>query len=284
MRHKEFYNLNGKEINILEKSWDFLIILDACRFDIFNQCYKEFFPEAKVKKAISPACWTREWAIKTFTSKYNDIIYISGNPNINSYMKMTDGGFLFDSNKHFSKVVDVWDFGWDDALGTIHPIKINKSFHKWYLKYPRKRFILHYNQPHGPWISIGGEPKSINEVKKNIKIVNVNNKSIYSFPRKILRKLPPVFWWEIRKILHINPKSQEEEYYKNHGNEGMKEAYLNNLKLALKHVQILTESISGNWLITSDHGELLGENGWYGHPRNSKNKLQRIVPFMELKT
>jgi hypothetical protein len=251
---------------------------------MFSQCYKEFFPTAKLEKALSPACWTREWAIKTFTSKHEDIIYISGNPNINSYMKMTDGGFTFDSKKHFSKIIDVWDFGWSDKLGTIPPSNINKSFHKWYLKYPKKRFILHYNQPHGPWISIGGEPKKLSEMKTMINEVNVNNKNSYSFPRKILRKLPPALWWELRKILRIKSKSKEEEFYRIHGKKGMKVAYLNDLKLVLKYVKILTESISGNWLITSDHGELLGENGWFGHPRNSKIKVQRYVPFMELKT
>jgi len=59
----------------------------------------------------------------------------------------------FDAKKHFYKVVDVWDFGWDERIGTVSPREINRAALKYYLKYPGKRFIIHYLQPHAPYLS-----------------------------------------------------------------------------------------------------------------------------------
>ena len=76
-------------------------------------------------------------------------IYISGNPYINS--KVETAGF--DAKKHFYKVIDVWDFGWDWRIGTVPPREINRAALRCYLKYPGKRFIIHYMQPHAPYLS-----------------------------------------------------------------------------------------------------------------------------------
>ena len=105
---------------------EFLVILDACRYDYFKEVYREYFDNNNLKKAISPARSTPEWLDKTFDTYYDDIIYISGNPWINSIV--IDKNLKFHAKKHFYKVVDVWNFGWDNNLGTIHPRKININF------------------------------------------------------------------------------------------------------------------------------------------------------------
>ena len=65
-----------KKIDILKDNWKVLIILDACRYDSFKKYYKKFL-KGQLKKNISCATWTLEWLEKTFTKKYNDIIYVS---------------------------------------------------------------------------------------------------------------------------------------------------------------------------------------------------------------
>ena len=59
----------------------------------------------------------------------------------------------FSAKKHFYMVVNVWDFGWDERIGTVPPGEINRAVLRFYLKYPRKRFIIHYMQPHAPYLS-----------------------------------------------------------------------------------------------------------------------------------
>jgi hypothetical protein len=90
------------------------------------------------------------------------MLYISGNPYINSKVQIKS----FNARRHFYKIIDVWDFGWDKELGTVPPKNINKITLSLVSKFPQKRFIIHYLQPHSPlyikkisnsWLS---EPKS----------------------------------------------------------------------------------------------------------------------------
>ena len=67
--------------------WDVLIILDACRHDYFAEAYGDFF-RGKLEQRISLGSSTPEWRIKTFKKTYNDIVYISANPYINSRTKI----------------------------------------------------------------------------------------------------------------------------------------------------------------------------------------------------
>lgn len=45
----------------LDRSWDYLIILDACRFDVFEEVYDDFL-EGRLRKVESVGSSTPEWA------------------------------------------------------------------------------------------------------------------------------------------------------------------------------------------------------------------------------
>ena len=266
-----------KKIDILNQDWDILVILDACRYDLFGEVYKEFFNQGKLRKAISPATWTIEWFNKIFDGEYyDDIIYISSNVFLNSKKKMThtskgDTRSFFGKN-HFFKVIDVWDWGWNKRTKTIHPRKINAGFIKYYLKYPKKRFILHYIQPHQPYLTL---PKE--------EISNKQSKVKSSLLRQIGNSyLPEEINWKIKKILNISP-SEIEKIYREKGWNGIKEIYKNEIRLVLNHVKILTDSISANFLITADHGERLGEHLFRNRHGGKRDKEVIEVPWFELK-
>jgi len=121
------YKVDGKAKNLLEEKWDFLIILDACRYDYFKDVYRNYL-DGNVKKAISPALHTMDWLNKVFTGFYDDIVYISANPYINSKIEVTDPhGNKYKGKKHFFKIIDVWKWGWDSKLGTVPPGEVNKA-------------------------------------------------------------------------------------------------------------------------------------------------------------
>lgn len=55
--------------------------------------------------------------------------------------------------------------------------------------------------------------------------------------------------------------------------------YRNNLRNVMNDVDELLEVLDGKTLITSDHGEFLGENNLYGHYYDNKSKALREVPL-----
>lgn len=54
---------------------------------------------------------TEDWLKNTFDGKdYKDIIYVSGNPHINSVISDE----RFKGREYFYEIRDVWDWGWDE--------------------------------------------------------------------------------------------------------------------------------------------------------------------------
>ena len=280
--------------------WDILILLDACRYDMFKQVYKKVFGKnsGTLKKVVSPATWTMEWLNENFPSFYDDIIYISANPFVNSETKVCHrehkqkiwyylfkskrGMLCYDGKKHFKEVVDVWDWGWDDKIGTVHPKMVNKGFHRSYLRNPKKRFILHYMQPHAPYISLGGKKKPSHREK----VDSGGDLWTFDFRERVRRAMgiviPTEINWEIKKKLGLGVGEKIEKIYRDHGWDGVKSVYKNEILLDLEYVKMLTESISARWVITADHGERLGEKGWYSH--GGKRDREMIeVPWFEIK-
>jgi len=274
----EGYVIDGNELDILNEDWDILIILDACRFDAFSDVYKEFFEDGILKKAISPATHTMEFLNKIFKGFYDDIIYISATPFVNSSRTVThrENGktWTFNASKHFHKVVDAWDFGWNEELQNVHPKEVNKAFIREYLKYPKKRFILHYMQPHRPFISVkeaGHSHTSDDNAPQKLSIKGLAQKY-----------LSETLIWKIKKVLGIKTNSVVEKIYRNKGWDGVKEIYKNEIRLALKYVSMIVNSISANYIITADHGERLGEYLFRDRHAGKRDREVIEVPWMEI--
>ena len=70
-----------KKQEILTGNWKNLIILDACRYDYFQDIYDDYL-EGNLEKRISRGSSTTEWLYKTFDN-YLDAVYFSANPYIN---------------------------------------------------------------------------------------------------------------------------------------------------------------------------------------------------------
>lgn len=133
-------------IEVMERDWDNLIILDACRYDSFKQLNEI---EGVLEKVNSQATCTPQWLKRNFTEYYDDVVFVAGNPYVSSIA--TDG--YFDAEEHFFHVDHVWEHGWDDDSGTVTPEKMNQRIRELKEKYPEKRFIMHYLQPHEPFIA-----------------------------------------------------------------------------------------------------------------------------------
>lgn len=68
----------------------------------------------------------------------------------------------------------------------------------------------------------------------------------------------------------------------------LNDAYRENLSLALDEVERILDDLNGTVVLTSDHGELLGERLWplpardYGHPYSVEHPVLRTVPWYEI--
>ena len=62
MRARACAVMKAEVVNMMEEDWDFLIVLDACRFDYFSEFYGDFF-DGKLEKKISAGCSTVEWLL-----------------------------------------------------------------------------------------------------------------------------------------------------------------------------------------------------------------------------
>ncbi len=284
--------MKTRTINLMEQNWDYLIVLDACRYDYFRNMYQDYF-SGRLESALSVGSCTLEWCIKSFQGMYSDIIYISSNPYINSKTEIKG----FDARKHFYKIIDVWTFGWNEELGTVLPEKIDESTLQASKKFPEKRYIVHYLQPHAPYVSPKYRTKGFptQDLKNKNVLTGIQNPRGNKAVERVVNPLA-VFLsklgivknsWKLREILKLQPASPMDAVRRIYGKAGLVEAYKQNLGFVLSSVaelcsRLLHREPSRDIKITADHGELLGENGIYSHPCGSNDPILLKVPWFKV--
>lgn len=244
-----FRDNNG--VDILEEDWDNLIILDVCRYDTFASEIPNWSIEGKLESRISQGASTDQFLINNFFERdCSDIVYITANPYVNAYF-----------SNEFCRIVSVWDFGWSEELNTVHPEQVYQSTLKQIPKYKDKRFIVHFLQPHQPYIraKLGGT--GIRKLRKAV---------MEGHGRLDTDDVDP---FDLYKQGEITKEKLITEYYEN-------------LRIALKYTEKLCECLSGKTVITADHGEAFGESisRWinyeiYGHPSGFRIEELVKVPW-----
>ena len=238
---KDFYPLKNLD------QWDILIILDACRFKEFAELNQ--IP-GKLKKRISFCTDTGEWADSAVGIDLKNVVYVSGNP-IVRYEHFDN---IHDKNP-FLHIEPVWDYGWSDELKTTPPEPVSEAAVKINKKYPDKKMVVHYMQPHHPFI---GEHR----------LVEDGYKSVIATAKGEVCDEP---FQTIYNLLQTGVYTYEQGLI----------AYKDNLKLVLQSLKPVLD-LPGRKIITADHGDTLGENGQYGHPRALYIPLLVEVPWFEI--
>lgn len=220
---------------VYEHEWDVLVILDACRYDMYQRIVG---PSDSV---MSVASTSTEWMRKTFADRYDEEVartaYISANP----YSHKLDAD-------RFGLVDHVWQTHWDEALGTIPPEPVTDHGIAAARSGEFDRVILHYMQPHFPFIADGegfgrlardgfdlGDGESVNV-------------------------------WHMVERGELDP-------------DDVIEGYDANLKYVFESVETLLNNVDGTVAITADHGNALGEWGMWGHRAYVPSTALRKVPW-----
>lgn len=289
---EEYYLVDGQKKKIAQEKWDFLIILDACRYDYFEKAYRKYLKEGELHKAISPAIHTMDWLNAAFPGKYDDIVYLSTNPYVNSKTEVQNTiGYSYKGSDHFFKIIDIWETGWNDVVGSVLPEEVNRAFFDVLDKYGDKRFVLHFIQPHKPFV--GGHyqkyyedlPKAYSEFRRqDVKLrkrKKTFKRTLKTFVTNLIIKyLGMGTMCKISILIRGAPQSPEVAIWASEGKKGYLNAYKENLNHVLEMVGELVEKVDGRYLITADHGEFLGEYGYYGHPDNIRKRENTEVPWM----
>lgn len=217
--------------SIFEEEWDNLIILDACRYDVYQEI------KADVDSRTSLGSKTSEFVKKTFSEgELSNIVYITGNPHFNreTFLELTGR----EVEETFHDVFHTYQTDWDNEENTVLPEKIVRDMETARKLFPDKKIIGHFMQPHYPFIGS-------NLTKEGIRPDLDSEKEGFNI-------------WE---------RAEMGDY----DSEELREAYKNNLEIALDEVENLVEKLKGKTIITSDHGNLIGEEGIYGHPQLYSN-------------
>lgn len=227
--------------SIFEKEWDVLIVLDGCRIDLLQEVEDQYVFLDEPATINSKGTTSIEWMQNNFTEENEgemaDTIYITGNPFIKDIRE----------RNNFYLVDNQWAENWDSDRGTIHPNPITESAIHHHREHPEKRLLIHYMQPHYPFV-----PEAIAEGMSLEKFGDEGGKDT---PWSLLRK--------------------DEVAY-----EEVWDAYRQNLLYVLNSVNTLLNNVSADEVILSaDHGNALGEYGIYGHPANIPIQPLREVPW-----
>jgi len=243
--HRELSQRNA--VKVMDEDWDYLIVLDACRYDVFKKVVA-----GGTGYVISGGTSTPGWMMWNFGEKHKDVIYIAGNPHFASAHLTKRLGF-----NPFYTVKEVWDYGWDSALKTVPPEQVTNAALETLRSFPEKRIIVHYMQPHHPYIA-DKELLEIDEgTYRSLDQLGAEGRKLTTPLRLAERGELPV--------------------------ERVKKAYEENLRIVMKEVIRLERELPGRVVLTADHGDAFGEFGHYGHGGSLRMEALVKVPWVILK-
>ncbi|WP_247730118.1 hypothetical protein [Halovivax limisalsi] len=278
----------------LESDWDYCLVLDACRYDVFADVYEEYL-DGTLEKRRSVGSSTPEWAYRTFTGEH-DLAYFSGNPFINDLGIPLDElkwgascDYRWTAAEHISDLFDVWKTGWDDDLGTVPPGGIEAAFREHSDAVERtERTVLHYMQPHAPYLSRGNGAK-LTQIQKGIKrqgeteTDGVGDGTLASLGDAIRPKVEAKLEGsELAQKAGLWLELDKGELIKNGTREAALALYEENLRIALESVADLVTELDGRVVVTADHGEAFGEAGVWEHHVETHIPALMEVPWLEV--
>lgn len=249
-----------------------LIILDACRYDYFNQEYKKYI-KGDLDKVWSAGSRTPQWIPRTWT-EYYDLTYISGAPYM-SDLRSEDLHEPYTPSNHFKSIIPVWANNWDGKRFTTNPNSITKTAMSFMKRPEPTRLVIHYMQPHQPYIGTdSGDFRETPEIPVwDFNDTNLDREDIYTLnhPKTREMKRPDLPRYPVTKQLNDGELNIEQ----------WRSAYRRNLQSILTEVSELIEYVDQDVeiVISSDHGEYLGEDSELlrrrldGHP-------SRICPIL----
>lgn len=233
-------------------NWKYLVLLDACRFDVFWHCFRSVGLEGSLQECNSEALDTPLWYRKHWAGDHLDVALIGAHP----YPWRPEVNVAKNFGSAFAVFSDTGNLGWG---GVVHPARLCNFASRIISQRSSDRWLIHFEQPHLPYIDRMGMAFLESEIG-----VGLGGDD-----------------W-----IKYNPKLYDavEAWGRQHGWEVLRELYKASLRATLEVVAAwLSRLGDGLVVITADHGEHLGEGGIYGHPWGAGPGILTRVPWFEVK-
>ena len=241
-------------VDIMDADWDVLIVCDACRADTFERVV-DVDQFDSYQRETSKASQTGEWLTENFSdTKHGDTVYVAGNPMVSKWVP-----------EQWHQLIEAWRDGYDPEFAQVHADIITDYAIDALDDYPDKRVIVHYMQPHAPFVNYpdlhysawGGFEKLDSEIEE-------------------IERGPSSVWHAAAQGLVDNNRVWQ--------------AYDDNLDYVMPEVMRLIDSLSEGTkaVITSDHGNVIKKYSYpipipvSGHPRYHRIKGLVTVPWAEV--
>ncbi|MHB9286827.1 hypothetical protein ACKVMT_07275 [Halobacteriales archaeon Cl-PHB] len=224
-------------VEFFEEDWDNLLLLDACRYDTFAE--RADLPgdlDRRTTRCSSTPDFLEEYIDGT---DLKDTVYVTANPQL--YRKGDD------MDVSFHDVVHVWDGGWDDEYKTVRPEALAEATREAEAQYPNKRLLVHFIQPHYPFIGPTGQEHF---------------------------DLTTLHFWNRVNAGEVDTDAAT-----------LRQAYRENLDVVLPVVEDLLTDLGGLTVVSADHGQMFGERSFpiprreFGHPMEHYTPELVTVPW-----
>jgi len=291
-RYRRKNNIRKQKLlldEFLNKKEYVIIVLDACRYDYFYSLYSNYL-EGNLEKVWSSGNRTPQWVPRTWDKKY-DLTYISASSYPVTTKSWNHLRESFNPNRKFRDTIPVFEK--DEIISTVAPEIVTDVALKYLSNVNNPRAVVHYLQPHSPyigstkllpWYLNEDQCKSALNKEKDIKKLNktINGYAVHDifnngldYNESKLKKIIP-------KLEKYNPKHQVADGLVT--DAMYKQAYEDNLKCVFSEVTRLVQYLDCDIIITSDHGEHLGDHLdvlWeYNHPRRTHPVLREVPWFV----
>lgn len=256
---------------IWEDDWDICLVVDACRWDLWQEVADGNWPTGGCGWSVGSA--SPEWYGQTFDPENlpdERIGVVTANPFAS---KPSDRmpeylGEGTPIHRHDLEFVDyIFEDSWGCEVGggyidVTHPAAVtNRAFDAW-TNHDLDRLVVHYMQPHIPFRA---KPEWF-----------AKRENLQHFGEPDLDAIEPQedgggnveVWKEIRN----GTRTREEVW----------EAYRDNLEWVLGDIDRLRTAVDADLLITSDHGNAIGEWGLWSHPPGFHTPQLRRVPWVHV--
>lgn len=233
--------------------WDALIILDACRHDLFCEVAAEYewlpdTPRARYSAASMSEEWIERHTGPDYREQMAQTALISGN----AYSHLSDAV----DPSEWAHVDNLVTHQWDDHHGTVLARPVTDATIDFWRNQRQAsgadRVIAWYIQPHAPFVDAAWSE---------------------GFDRDALGNPDAGKEWSIW-------------YQCRHGDltlDQLWSAYRDNLRYVLDDVELLLSNLDADRVvITADHANCVGELGVWGHPKYVPHPTLKRVPWVEL--
>jgi hypothetical protein len=244
----------GSGASVMDKDWDNLILLDAMRTDYFRE---QNTIEGDYDEVVSLGSTSKEFIDANFVGEnLHDTIYVTANP----YAERLSGSEFF--RVHYTELFEKWD----PDLKTIPPGAVADATIEMHEKYPDKRIVSHFMQPHAPYIGPTGR-ELYDGQSFGVFNPKLRERGSYDVPSENI------------------PTAVEKGII---SEDTLRMVYEENVEIAIESAKELVSDLDGRTVISADHGEMLGDkilwNKRYGHGAHMYAPELRIVPWHVINT